>query len=213
MGVIKTRLIQCAQREWRYFGESTRNIDNQWNIVGDEADEPFRSHINHYWRSVGEPDWDGGTDEPWSAAFICWCFKIAGAGALFSPDGTHSVYIDRIRRHDHMSPDLILRSPATVAVAPGDLIWNSRQPDPANPDPDIPLTYEAAVAKLQDEDFFASHVDIVVVVEADRCESIGGNVSNLEIGGSVTRSTWRLDQQGRLADPRKPWIGVVKNGL
>jgi hypothetical protein len=213
MGEIKRRLIECALREWRYFGASTRDIEDRWNIVGTQSAEPFRSHINHYWRAAGEPDWDGGTDEPWSAAFISWCFKIAGAGAFFSPDGTHSVYIDRIRRHDGMSDLLVLHDPATVAVAPGDLIWNSRQPDLANPVADIPLTYEAAVDRLATEDYFASHVDIVIAVEDGRCESIGGNVSPPGVGGSVTRSAWRLDSEGRLADPRKAWIGVVANGL
>src|SRR5687767_8385101 len=94
MGEVKRRLIACAEREWGYFGGSTRSLDDQWHIVGDEADEPFRSHINHYWRAVGEPGWDGGTDEPWSAAFISWCFRIAGAGPLFRPSDTHSEYID-----------------------------------------------------------------------------------------------------------------------
>lgn len=213
MGEIKRRLIECALREWQYFGGSTRTIDNQWTIVGDESVQPFTSHINHYWRAVGEPGWDGATNQPWSAAFICWCFRIAGAGALFSPESTHSVYIDRIRRHDGMSDDLVLRDPANTAVAPGDLIWNSRQPDPEDPDPDIPNTYADAIVKLQEGDFFTSHVDIVVSVADGRCESIGGNVSNADVGGSVTRSTWRLDEGGRLADPRKNWVGVVKNGL
>lgn len=112
-----------------------------------------------------------------------------------------------------MSEALVLIDPAEAAVSPGDLIWNSRQPDPEHPDPDIPLSYGAAAAKLDAEDFFASHVDIVVSAGDGRCESIGGNVSNAQVGGSVTRSTWELDGRGRLTDRRKPWIGVVLNGL
>lgn len=210
MGEVKDRLIACATREWRYFGESTRSIDNVWTIVGDEATEPFTSHISHYWASVGHPAWNGATDQPWSAAFICWCFKIAHA--RFSSDATHSVYIDRIRRHDEMSEALSLHPPETL-LEPGDLIWNSRQLDPADPDPTIPVTHQDAIEALDDGDFFISHVDIVVSVDGDRCESIGGNVSNLDVGGSVTRSTWRLNNGGILADPRKHWIGVVKNAL
>ena len=70
-----------------------------------------------------------------------------------------------------------------------------------------------ATARLAAGDFFISHVDIVVAVGQGRCDSIGGNVSNLDVGGSVTKSTWRLDDQGCLSDPRKPWIGVVRNDL
>ncbi|MEA3048011.1 MAG: hypothetical protein QOJ53_2343, partial [Sphingomonadales bacterium] len=46
-----------------------------------------------------------------------------------------------------------------------------------------------------------------------RCDSIGGNVSNRDPGGSVTRSAWRLAPDGTLDDSRKAWIGVVRNGL
>ena len=212
MGEIKRRLIECAVREWVYFGGSIRGLDEEWRIVGDEADEPFRSHINHYWRAVGRPGWDGGTDEPWSAAFISWCFRIAGAEGLFRPSDTHSEYIDWIRRHDGVSDQLVLRSALATPVEPGDLIWNSRQPDPEHPG-SIPLTHEQAVAELERGNFFASHADIVVAVTAGRCDSIGGNVSNLPVGGSVVRSTWRLNGDGRLIDGRKPWIGVVRNGL
>lgn len=213
MSDFKQRLIATAEREWRYFGGSTRSLDEAWQIVGGRAVEPFKSRVGDYWRAVGRPDWDGGTDEPWSAAFISWCFAIAGAGGLFSPDETHSVYMDRIRRNDGMSEALVLRPPGAATVAPGDLIWNSRQPRPSYPYPGYPLTYEEAMALLDKGMFFASHTDIVVSVGEGECDSIGGNVSNFEAGGSVVRSTWRLDEDGRLADPRKSWIGVVKNGL
>lgn len=213
MSEFKKRLIEAAEREWRYFGGSTRSLEDAWRIAGDQADEPFKSRIGDYWRAVGRPGWDGGTDEPWSAAFISWCFAAAGAGDLFSPDETHSVYMDRIRRHDGMSEALVLHPPVEVPVAPGDLIWNSRRPNSGYPYPGHPLTFGEAIELLEAGTFFASHNDIVVTVGEGRCDSIGGNVCNVEEGGSVTRSTWRLDGAGRIADPRKDWIGVVKNGL
>jgi hypothetical protein len=210
------RLIECAEREWGYFGKSTRDLDDQWQLGGHEADEPFRSHIGHYWAAVGHPRWNGASPYAWSAAFICWCVKIADPHAPFFPDATHSTYVDRIRRHDEMSELLVLRPPAITTLAPGDLIWNSRQDDPAHPNPGIPVTYEAAIDELKDENFFDSHVDIVVAVSAGRCESIGGNVwprPPAPPGGSVVRSAWRLNGDGMLDDERKDWIGVIKNGL
>jgi len=213
MGEIKQRLIEAATGEWRFFGGSTRSLDEVWKLFGDEAVEPFRSRVGDYWRAVGRPDWDGGTDEPWSAAFISWCFAEAGAGGLFAPDETHSVYVDRIRRQEGMSEALVLLPPGDARVAPGDLIWNSRSPNRGYPCPGHPLTYEEALPLLDGGIFFASHVDIVVSAGEGRCDSIGGNVCNVPEGGSVTRSTWRLDEAGRIADPRKDWIGVVKNGL
>lgn len=208
MGTIKERLIESAVREWEAFGRSTRSLDDRWHLVGLQRAEPFRSRVGDYWAAVGRPDWDGDTPEPWSAAFISWCFAAAGAGELFSPDETHSVYIDRIRRHDGMAEALRLCPPPTTPVTPGDLIWNAR----SDAGEEIPQSYDAAVAELEAGNFFYSHVDIVVSLAAGRCDSIGGNVSNLD-EGSVTRSTWRLDSHGVLVDPRKPWIGVVRNGL
>lgn len=210
--MIRRRLIAAALGEWEFFGRSTRSLDGRWHVAGDEADEPYRSRIGLYWAAVGHPDWDGGTDEPWSAAFVSWCFAEAGAGRAFSGHDTHSVYIDRIRRHERMSEKLVLLAPAAAALAPGDLIWNARWESEAE-EAQAPQSFAAAMAALDAGTFFASHADIVVAVDAESCDSIGGNVSNRDPGGSVTRSSWRLAPDGTLADPRKAWIGVVKNGL
>jgi hypothetical protein len=209
MGEIKTKLVEAAIGEWNYFGKSTRKGD-EWSLIGDEQVEPYTSHISNYWRAVGLPDWNGRTPQPWSAAFISWCFEEAGAAGKFSPSATHSVYIDRIRRHDGMSRDLILKSPTDAQISVGDLIWNPRPP--SNPAARLPRDYSEAITMLEAGNFFDSHVDIVVSVNAASCDSIGGNVSNLPVGGSVTRSTWRLEE-GLLVDVHKTWVGVVKNGL
>ncbi|HMG47708.1 MAG TPA: DUF2272 domain-containing protein [Allosphingosinicella sp.] len=212
MAGIKRGLIETALDEWDFFGRSTRRLDGRWDVAGDEKDEPYKSRVGLYWRAVGRPELDGGSDEPWSAAFISWCFATAGAGAAFAGHDTHSVYIDRIRRHDGMSPAFVLAPPASAPLAPGDLIWNSRW-ESEGEDAQAPKSFEAALAELEAGNFFPSHVDIVVAVGAGRCDSIGGNVSNRDPGGSVTRSTWRLAADRTIADPRKSWIGVVRNGL
>ena len=212
MGRIAERLIDVAVSEWKFFGCSTRGLDDVWQLAGDEADEPWRSRVGLYWAAVSRPELDGCSDEPWSAAFVSWCFAEAGAGAAFSGHDTHSVYIDRIRRRDGMSDRLVLLPPAAAPVAPGDLIWNSRW-ESEDDEALAPKSFEAAIAALTAGDFFPSHVDIVVAARRGKCDSIGGNVSNRDPGGSVTRSTWRLADEGTIADPRKTWIGVVKNGL
>ena len=166
--------------------------------------QPYRSHISQYWAVVGFPKWDGATPQPWSGAFISWCFETAGIDGDF--DATHSIYVDRIRRHKDMPAELVLSSPETAVVEPGDLLWNGR--DKKHPTPD----YETAIALLKAGTFFLSHVDIVISVDGDSCTSIGGNVSDRDPGGSVTRSTWRMTD-GHISDTRKTWIGVVKNGL
>lgn len=203
MSSIRQKLVEAAIHEWEVFGKSRRGLDDRWYIVGDEAKQPWTKIINKYWRSVGLKSWDGNTKKPWSAAFISWCFAHAGAGVHFKGDARHSAYIDHILK-DHLD-SLTLVDPRRAVLRPGDLIWNSRGKGQ-------PRHMIEALQRLAKKDFFESHVDIVVSVGPGSCDSIGGNVSNKDPGGSVTRSTWRISH-GRLLDGRKNWIGVVKNGL
>ncbi len=215
MADVKEALIAVATAEWERWGRSTRD-GHDWRIAGEEWEDPHAARVGEYWRAVGQADWDGRTDQPWSAAFISWCFATAGWQGLFDGHDTHSAYVDRIRRGvEGMSPALVLYPPGAVRLKVGDLIWNSRKPDLAGALP-APRSHDEAVARLAAGDFFASHVDIVVSVEGDRCASIGGNVSNVDPGGSVTRSTWPL-KDGTIDVPHveaaKAWIGVVANGV
>lgn len=209
MTTFVDKLVETTRGEWEFFGYSTRSIDEVWHIFGEEYDDPYRQRVREYWKSVGHPSWDGKTKQPWSAAFITWCFQAAKAGKNFPGDATHSVYVDRIRRNPASA--LQLKDPKTVSIAVGDLLWNSRRGEHTS---DAPQDYDEAVARLKAGDFFDSHVDIVVEVRSGACDSIGGNVSNRkDPTGSVTRSTWRLGNNARMIDARKTWVGVVKNGL
>lgn len=207
MNGIAARLVTIAKDEWEFFRRTTRHLDDHWDL-GANLDEPLHTvRIGEYWQAVGRADWDGLTSEPWSAAFITWCFAQAGAGDAFRGDETHSVYVDRIRRQDGMSDKLTLHDPALAAPRVGDLIWNARG------ERDPPRSYAEALRQLDARRFFDSHVDVVVAVEDCACSSIGGNVWFQKAGGSVTRSDWRTNAEGRLADDRKVWIGVIRNAL
>lgn len=210
MTAFVTDLLDRALGEWAYFGYSTRALNDNWKIGAEEYEIGFRSRVTDYWKVVGHPSWDGLTKQPWSGAFISWCFVKANAGALFEPSAKHSVYINSIRKQSSANAKLELVDPTQNAVAKGDLIWNSRRDSSVS---QIPKNYADAVAALKHGIMFNSHVDIVVEVGNGKCESIGGNVSNKDPGGSVTRSTWKLDPQGKLIDSRKSWLGVVKNNI
>jgi len=195
-------LVTSAIAEWDFFGRSTRSLSDEWDIGGDEADEPYTTRVARYWRAVGDTVSDGDTPKPWSAAFISWLFQNANvAEADFKPNAGHADYIRHIYRH----PGALTLNPPSARVSVGDLIWNARLGSVTG--------HADAVAKLAAGTFFVSHCDIVVKVADGWCQSIGGNVSNKDPGGSVTRSTWKLDGNMALADARKVWIGVVTNGL
>lgn len=199
---IVQRLVSSAYAEWEFFGRSTRSLANEWNVAGDEEDEPYSSRVGRYWRAVGESGLNGNTPQPWSAAFISWLFQNAGVGSnVFNPNAGHFDYVDFIRRN----PSGLRLEPPNRVVEVGDLIWNSREPSVAS--------HAQALAALQSASFFPSHADLVVRTGDGWCEAIGGNVSNRDPGGSVTQSTWRLDANGAIADKRKTWVGVVANGL
>lgn len=207
MSEFKQRLVDTVQTEWKFFRRTTRPLSDIWQLGANQDVEPFTSRIGDYWNAVDRPDWNGATPEPWSAAFISWAFKTAGAGADFWGDETHSVYVDRIRRHDGMSEKLTLHAPDKWIPRVGDLIWNSR--GERNP----PQSYAEAIEQLDAGRFIDSHVDVVVDVAPGRCSSIGGNVWHVKQGGSVTRADWRTDEAGYLIDERKCWIGVIHNEL
>jgi len=129
----------------------------------------------------------------------CW-----GAEHVFQPQDGHFGYIRFL--FNHGGQGLRLADPTNTALAVGDLIWNSRAGSTVR-------SYAAAVSALQNNQSFPSRCDIVVQIGDGWCETIGGNVSNRNPGGSVTKSAWRLSHQGLLVDTRKPWIGVIKNSL
>lgn len=205
------QLIAIATKEWEFFLCPIRSIDDVWHLPSNGFDEPWKSRVHDYWLSVNRPDQDGSTEEPWSAAFISWCFTQAGAVACgdFKADETHSCYIDAIRHHRGASEKLRL-VPPDAALARGDLIWNARGEGV------IPTNYEEALARLDSGpcSTFYSHVDIITDVGDGWADSVGGNVWNVKIGGgAVVKTRWALGGSGALADDRKPWIGVVKNSL
>src|SRR5437667_191377 len=64
----------------------------------DESHEPLRSQIEKYWEAVGEPF--PGVDVAWSAVFISFCVKNAGATAAeFAFSAAHSVFVNRAINH------------------------------------------------------------------------------------------------------------------
>src|ERR1051326_478136 len=75
------------------LAEIAVNQFDRFHLV-DESHEPLRSQIVKYWQDVGEPF--PGVEVAWSAVFISFCVKEAGATPgefAFSPQ--HSVFVFR----------------------------------------------------------------------------------------------------------------------
>lgn len=203
-------LVVVARREWTRWGGPLEKIDGTLIGFTDkrmEAKDPFWIYVGEYWQSIGS-HLDGRDPPAWSAAFISYCFSQAAAGKRFPYNDNHSIYVSKIDsgKFDGLS----LEDPAATPLTTGDLLWASRSGDGCRKPP---LTFADAkkeVKKIRDKkaDSFCSHSDIVVAVRAGEADVIGGNVKQ-----AVTRTTYKLDSQGRIRDGRRSFVGVIKNGL
>ena len=119
----------------------------------------------------------GNNNPPWSAAFISFVAKEAGAGAKFHYKGYHSHYILKALKAaaaTSTTAPWIARRVETYKPKLGDLVAGGRDwAKNATFD-----TAESIVDTSVAPDFFPSHTDFVVEVSATRVVTVGGNVSN-----------------------------------
>jgi hypothetical protein len=219
--------VAIAEQEWRLFGE--RVDDNPPSPHGGldptPGDDPERApghweRIGEYWWLGQDGDrresaWTGMHDEhgqeidqsrddyyAWSAAFISYVLRTAGAGARFPYSPSHYVYINTAKemKLGHTSGWAVVAERVDeYAPLPGDLICYSREK--------YKLTYEKLPRRR-----FAGHCDMVVVRKAALISVIGGNVDH-----AVTMKHVPVSTDGRLAEPdnrvldvRYPWFVVLR---
>lgn len=174
--------------EWHFFGEQRYNRSGAIIHSGHkEGEEGWWQRVGVYWAKIGRDDLDGRDhDWPWSAAFISWVMRKAGAGERFSYSASHATYISNsIRDRNQGNTNALYWGYRLNERKPqvGDLVCWDRDPD-----------------KVVDYDHqylgnYSSHTDIVVSVGIDEIEIVGGNVGN-----SVTRRPLVLTAEGFLAE-------------
>ena len=217
-------VVAVALREWRLFGENVADPEAEaTRVVKPERAEGLWQRVGEYWwlglnagspesgwtgkhdgaGSVFPPEADG--DYAWSAAFISYVMRIAGAGGRFPYSADHADYINAARRVSLGETQRWLVSAERVedyAPIVGDLICFGRGKARG-------LRYE----DLPTPGLFTSHCDIVVDTSvAGRIDVIGGNVED-----SVTRNSVPVTADGKLATPegvvldtRFPWMAVLR---
>jgi hypothetical protein len=177
--------VQIALREWRAFGQPV--VFPNTELPGDEErEEGLWQRVGEYWWLGLDPSWreqgwtgihdengiifPGGDDGnyAWSAAFISYVMRIAGAAGRFLYTATHADYINAARRHGlGLEPVTALNAERIEIYAPqrGDLIcyWRGKRPVVYD---DLPT------------DRFPAHCDIVVATRPGELDVIGGNVDN-----------------------------------
>jgi Uncharacterized protein conserved in bacteria (DUF2272) len=205
--------VQIALREWRAFGQKIiLSPDQPESADSEERDEGLWQRVGDYWfqgLDYGSPEsgWTGkhdahGVEFPrsvdgnfaWSAAFIDYVMRMAGAGNRFPYAPAHSDYIDAARTRT----DLAITALPISGYAPqlGDLICMWRANHPVRFE-DLPAGH------------FPGHCDIVVAQHPGSLpgtiDVIGGNLDN-----AVALKHVPVGPAGLVNDPDYPYFVVLK---
>jgi hypothetical protein len=213
--------IAIALREWRLFGQKVDDDPPDGRPPPQPEQMPERmaglwQRVGEYWWEGMDPDrresaWTGMHDEngttfestrdgefAWSAAFISYVMRIAGAGDRFPYAPNHSGYIDAAIQG--LSP--VLRAHAIDMYAPraGDLICTGRDGAKGIRFADLPAPP------------FPSHCDIVVSAASGMLTVVGGNVDDAvtEKHVPVAANGMLAGADGKPVDGRYAWFVVLE---
>ena len=224
--ISPTSVVAIALREWRLFGQPVDDEPPGTRPPPLPQDMPERQpglwqRVGEYWwlgMNAGSPEvaWTGKHDASghvfpadqdgyyaWSAAFVSYVMRIAGAGRLFPYSDAHATYIDVAKEMaDQQTSGWIVTAerPSAYAPQPGDLICIGRGRAAS-------LTYDALPAG-----HFPAHCDIVVATTPGQISVVGGNIDD-----AVTMKHVPVTADGKLAtlqgivlDTRYPWMVVLR---
>lgn len=187
-GTFARRLAQIAEEQHDRFH------------LMDEGDSLLCKQIRKYWSEVGL-QFTSCVSEPWSAVFVSWCVKQAGATAdEFKFADSHSEFVHRAIQIQ-LNGTGVFRGRRITEHAPrvGDIIQNNRTGS----------THDYDFARKNKE--YASHSAIVVEVGSDSAGgfalTIGGNE-----GDSIRRKVVRLTPAGLIKQrANNPFMCVIQN--
>ncbi|GLR67985.1 hypothetical protein GCM10010909_26660 [Acidocella aquatica] len=215
----RTDAVAVAMDEWRLWGS---RVDDSGGADYVKTDATMAERQPGLWERVGEYWWEGmnasaydaaytgkhdarGQVFPpaedatyaWSAAFISYVMRIAGAGAAFPYAPDHATYINyaaRAAQGGVKHPLLIAENPASYAPRLGDLVCFPRE----------------GASQLQFQDLptgknFPAHCSIVVAGGVERLSVIGGNVDD-----AVTMEHLSTNATGELSGNRENWFVVLR---
>lgn len=207
--------VAIALREWRAWGMPVNDAPPGPDMpvaVRPDRQAGMWQRVGDYWwfgqnaLSNGS-DWTGkygdfgvrygGEPPAWSAAFISYLMRAAGAGDRFPYSALHATYINAAAQGN---PILQAQPPEGYAPLVGDLICYGRR--------------GAERLRIQDlpAPSFYGHCDLVVDVSPGVLTVVGGNVSagvtmkHVPVSASGTLA----GPDGRLFDPRYPWFVVLR---
>ncbi len=220
---VRADAVAIALREWRLFGMPVDDDDPDARpipstpVLKPERIAGLWERVGEYWWIGQDPyereaSWTGKHDADghafdfhhdghyaWSAAFISYVMRVAGAGDRFPYSPNHSTYINAAA--EGSASALRALSPAAYAPALGDLICAGRDSGRRVRFEDLPTSYG-----------FPAHCAIVVARTPGQISVVGGNVDD-----AVTLTHVPVGSDGRLAGPdgvvldaRYAWLAVLQ---
>lgn len=222
----RAAVVAIALREWRLFGSPVDDNPPGTYHPATPDDKPERQQglwqrVGEYWwegLNPGDPDqgWTGIHDAngvvfpatedgmyAWSAAFVSYVMRIAGAGARFPYTATHADYINlakQVKLRQSSGWAISAEPPASYAAQAGDLICLSRGVMP-------PLTYDDLPTNR-----FPSHCDVVVRADSGVLTVVGGNIDDAVTMKHVptTPGGMLVGPDGTVVDARYNWFVVIR---
>ena len=184
---LRQKVAQLAAQEWILWDEGLIKED----------DPGIRPVLEDYWCTgvhwfpPGPKWWENWA---WSAAFISWIMRHAGAGNDFAYSKAHTDYVGEAKQNKLANNSNPFKAYKIDEAAPriGDLVCKEIQ--------NSGVTYDNV-----DQGFKPSHCDIVTAVNPYLLHTIGGNVSH-----SVSMTTVEIDENGHITE--KGYYAVVRVG-
>jgi len=211
--------VAIALDEWRLWG---MRVDDNGGAGYVQTDATMAERQPGLWQRVGEYWWEGQNagapdavwtgkhdasghvfavavngDYAWSAAFICYVMRIAGAGAAFPYAPNHATYINYAARAAEgliNDPLLVAENPDRYAPRLGDLVCFGRGRGRWLAYADLPTDY-----------IFPAHCAIVVGGGPRTVTVVGGNVDD-----AVTMEHLHTNAGGELTGNREHWFVVLR---
>jgi len=187
--------------ETPYVQLLVKTAKDQYNTYKNyvETDPELTAQIKVYWTNLELPF--PGVETAWSAVFVSWCVKHAGAtSAEFEFSDAHSVFVFRAI-HNRNAGSGVFRGYNFNEIAPdlGDILQNNRNGN----------QYNYAYASTHGS--YLSHSAIIVDKGVDATGSyvttIGGNESN-----SIRTKRISLDANGMIAQrAASPFICLIRD--
>jgi hypothetical protein len=178
---IVPKAVNIALSELETFARQNGGIVTETNA-------PLRARVLEYFRLVGRGDITDPSAEPWSAAFISFVMRSAGATEEQFPFSQgHFKYILvglANRMANRFDAPVVYFDRDEKAPRIGDLIGFSRTSSVRN---------RSDLEEFLPNKFFPSHTDLVIDVSPGKLKVIGGNVSQ-----TIMTKTVKTDSSGKI---------------